>query len=102
MSDSWLPMVLAGTAGALIGMYFFRRRPQPRSFTFADSREERLTRQVAQAVGCSIDQALPAVRHEIDLSPNQTDETLVKRAAYHYRQNQPVTSCHVYRDRARG
>ena len=101
----WLPMALAGTAGALIGMYLFRprRRPEaPPPPLFADGREERVTRLVARAVGCPVELALPAVRHEIDLAPHQSDDVLVKRAAYHYRQNLPETAGPVYRDRARG
>jgi hypothetical protein len=101
----WLPMVLAGAAGALIGMYLFRprrRRPEPQPPLFADDREERVAHQVARAVGCRVELALPAVRHEIDLAPHQSDDVLVKRAAYHYRQNLPEGACPVYRDRSRG
>jgi hypothetical protein len=69
---------------------------------FADEREERLTRQVARTVGCSVEEALPAVRHEIGLAPHQADEILLKRAAYHYRQNLPDAPCRVYRDQSPG
>jgi hypothetical protein len=87
-------------------MYLFRPRPRPRSepepIAFADEREERLTRQAARTLGCSVEEALPVVRHEIDLSPGQSDEVLLKRAAYHYRQNLPEAPCQVFRDRAPG
>ena len=32
----------------------------------------------------------------------ETDETLLKRAVYHYRQNLPEKTCSIYRDRTRG
>jgi hypothetical protein len=100
MSDVWLPLILAAAALIAGGLYFLSRRPRP--VVFADSREERLTRQLAQLVDCSIAQAHPAVRREIDLAPNQSDETLVKRAAYHYRQELPEKACPVYRDKSPG
>ena len=45
---------------------------------------------------------LSAVRRELELAPTQSDDTLVKRAAYHYRQELPERTCQVYRDRAPG
>ncbi|MBI1916644.1 MAG: hypothetical protein HYS12_18205 [Planctomycetes bacterium] len=38
----------------------------------------------------------------VDLAPQQSDETLLKRAAYHYRQDLPETFGQVYRDAAPG
>jgi len=70
---------------------------------FADEREERLTRKLAGQLGCSLAAALDAVRRELDIAPAQPDETILKRATYHYRQNLPDGApCRVYRDRTRG
>ena len=88
---------------------FGRRQPAnrpapgaPRSVEFQSPQEERLTRKLAQVVGCGVAQALPAVRREIGFAPHQSDETLVKRAAYHYRQELPEKACPVFRDAAPG
>ncbi|MBI2807244.1 MAG: hypothetical protein HYX68_19855 [Planctomycetes bacterium] len=90
-------------AVAVIGMtawYFLPRPAQPS--LFENEREERLTRAMARIVGCSLKQALPAVRKELDIAPGQTDDTLIKRAAYHYRQDQPVAECPIYPEKRRG
>jgi hypothetical protein len=79
-----------------------RRITRPVSVTFTDEREERLTRRVASMVGASLAQALPAVQREMGLAPSQPDETLVKRAVYHYRQELPERMCSIYPDRAPG
>jgi hypothetical protein len=79
---------------------FTRKTTKP--LPFANPREEQLARKLARVVGCSVAQALPAIRREVDIAPNQSDETLVKRAAYHYRQDIPETSCPVYQDKTRG
>ena len=100
MPESWLPLFICGVIGGLAGWYWFGRRPRP--VNYANEREERLTVAVARTVGCHPAAALPAVRREIELSPNQPDEVLVKRAAYHYRQDQPAITCQAYRDRAPG
>lgn len=100
MTEVWVLLTVVAVAVVGLGLYFRPRKPMP--MLFADAREEQLTLQVARSVGCSPAEALPAVRREIDLAPNQSDDTLAKRAAYHYRQNQPVTTCRVYRDTAPG
>lgn len=100
MSESWLPLAVVAAAIAFGGLYFLTRRPEPLSF--ANDQEERLTCRLAQELGCSLHQALPAIRHEVELAPHQSDETLLKRAAYHYRQAIPERTCQIYRDRARG
>jgi hypothetical protein len=100
MPNVWLPWTLTAAAAAAAVLFLLTRRPKP--LVFANPREERLTRKMARIVGCSLGQALPAVRREVDLAPSQSDETLVKRAAYHYRQELPETSCPVYRDKAPG
>src|SRR5205823_5871873 len=100
MPDPWLSLTITAAAFAAAGLYLLTRRPRP--VVYANPREERLTRKLAQVVGCSLAQALPAVRREVDLAPKQSDETLLKRAAYHYRQELPETSGQVYRDKAPG
>jgi hypothetical protein len=100
MTEAWVPLLVAAVGVVLVGVYLRPRRAEP--LVFADEREERLTREVARAVGCWPALALPAVRREIEYSPGQSDETLVKRAAYHYRQEAPERTCNVYQDRARG
>jgi hypothetical protein len=101
MSDVW---ELAAVAAVLFvaGLVVWSLRPIPVAVTFTDEREERLTRRLAALVGCSLAQALPSVRREIEIAPGQSDETLLKRAAYHYRQELPEKTCSVYRDRTRG
>ena len=74
------------------------KRPWGKALVFTDQREERLTRKLARVVGCSPEQALHAVRREVSYAPNQSDETLLKRAVYHYRQELPESTCHVYQD----
>src|SRR5262245_52512463 len=101
MPEMWV--VLTVSVAALVAGYFlYPRRSAPPPPEFGDPREEQLTRQVARTVGCPLEAALPAVRHELDLSPNQSDETLVKRAVYHYRQALPEATCRTWRDAARG
>ena len=101
MLDAWIPLLLIGAPVAAAGLYLLTRSSS-KAVVFADPREERLTRELAQIVGCSLAQALPAIRKEMDLAPGQPDETLIKRAAYHYRQEQPVATCSTYRDKVRG
>ena len=96
-------LVLIGAVvavAALLGLYLRAPRPQP--VVFADPREEKLAVAVARQVGCSPADALPAVRREIDIAPDKPDETLVKRAVYHYRMNAPEKTCSAWRDRAPG
>src|SRR5262249_46771836 len=100
MPTAWLPWTLTAAAVAAAGLYLLTRRPKP--LVFANSREEQITRKMARIVGCSLAQALPAVRRGLDLAPNQSAATLVKRAACHARKDLPETSCPVYRDSAPG
>ena len=100
MSDLWLPLAIAGAVGLVALLYFRTRREVP--IVFADQREESLTRRLAHTVGCSLPRALAFVRRELEFAPAQLDDTLLKRAAYHYRQELPEQTCQVYRDRAPG
>jgi hypothetical protein len=111
MPDVWVSVAVAAAIALALGLTLVARRtrgaggrsrPEPHTPGAADGREERLARRLALLVGCSSAQALPAVRREIEFAPGQTDETLLKRAAYHYRRDLPERSCPVYRDRAPG
>lgn len=85
----------AGLANALA-----RRGPV---VAFVDEREEQLTRKLAGQLGCPLADALGVVRRELAIAPAQSDDTILKRAAYHYRQNLPEPGpCRTYRDRAPG
>ncbi len=101
MPDEWVAVaVMLGAVAVLATVRFAVGRGG--AIEFADAREEQLTRRLAARVRCALADALPAVRNEIRHGPNQTDETLLKRAEYHYRQNLPEpTPCRVYRDGAR-
>jgi hypothetical protein len=96
MYDAWVPLTITMAAIGAAGLYLLTRRPKPVAYT--NPQEERLTHKLARLVGCSLAQALPAVRRELEIAPSQSDETLLKRAAYHYRQELPERSCQVYRD----
>ena len=100
MSDPWMPLTITVLALAAGGLYLLSRSATP--MVFANAREERLTRRLARSVGCTLAQALPAIRREVDIAPSQSDDTLVKRAAYHYGRDIPEAPCSVYRDRAPG
>ncbi len=103
MPDDWMLALgaLIGV-GAGTGLYLgFGRRGG--EVTFADEREGRLTRKLAGQLRCPLAAALAVVRHELELAPSQPDDTILKRAAYHYRQNLPDAGpCSVYRDRKTG
>jgi hypothetical protein len=100
MPEPWVAVVVTIAVGAAIAV---RQLLLRRDFVvFENEREESLTRRVAGEVGCTLAQALPAVRREVQLAPNQPDQTLVKRAAYHYRQNLPERTCSPYPDRSPG
>jgi hypothetical protein len=100
MQDELGRAILAVVACVVVGLTLRMRRLQ--EVAFVDEREERLTRRLAQLVRSSLAQALTAMRKELELAPGQSDETLIKRAAYHYRQELPEPSCGGYRDRAPG
>ena len=87
---------------AAIGICRVLLRRKPVALAFHDEREERLTRRLAGEVHGSLADVLPSVREELRLGPSQSDETILKRAAYHYRQNLPEKTCSVYRDAAKG
>jgi hypothetical protein len=72
------------------------------SSEFADEREEKLTLRLARMVGCSTGRALDAIRREMKIAPDATDDAILKRAAYHYSRDIPERECPVFRDRAAG
>ncbi len=100
MPDVWELAAAVGIGAVLAAGLALVSRRKVAAVAFADEREERLTRQLADMVRCPLADALPAVRREIAIAPGQPDETLLKRAAYHYRQELPDRPCSVYRDRA--
>ena len=101
MSVIWVSAA-AGAVGAIVATLILRKRKPKSVIAFADPREERLARQVARSVGCLPEDALPAVRRELEYSPGQSDDTLVKRAVYHYRQDVPERTCSTWRDASPG
>jgi hypothetical protein len=82
----------------LFGLAHFLGRRGDEPVQFANDREERLTRRVAEMLRCSLAQALPWLRKELQIAPDQTDDHLVNRAAYHYRRSQPDEPMMVWRD----
>ena len=101
MSDEWVAVAVGVVVCLALARVLLSRRPQP-VVEFASAREERLTRRLAQAVGCLPAEVLPAVRRELEIAPGQSDETLLKRATYHYQRGAPEKTCSVWRDRAPG
>ena len=98
--------VLGAVAVAAVGLCLrllrlLRRQPGA-GVAFYDEREENLTRRLAGVLRCSLAEALPSIREEIRIAPTQSDETILKRAAYHYRQALPEKTCSIYRDAAKG
>ncbi len=101
MTEFWVAgAVVAAGVGFVLGRRAVRK-PQPVVEAMTD-REGQLAKRVAARAGCSVADALPAVRHELELAPHQTDDTLVKRATYHYQMNLPERTCTTYRDGAKG
>jgi hypothetical protein len=100
MPAAWVPMTVVVAAAIAAGLYLLTRRPQP--VVFANPRAKLLASRLARAVGCSLSQALPVIRQELEIAPNQSDDTLLKRAAYHYRQELPENSCQIYHDEVPG
>ena len=105
MSEPWIFVGVAAVVIAGLGLAVRARRPRPTEPTcelLPEGREGELAARLARTVGCTPMEALPAVRHELDLAPGQTDDVLLKRAAYHYRMNLPERSPAAYRDKVRG
>jgi hypothetical protein len=98
MLDPWLAWTISGAVFAAGGVLLLARRSG--RVAYANPREERLTRAVARRAGYSPAQALAAVRWEIEIAPQQSDDTLLKRAAYHCRPESSETSRAAYQDPA--
>jgi hypothetical protein len=98
MPDIGPTLTIALIVFGAAGLYLLSRRPV--RVVYANPREEQLTFKLARLVGCSPAEALSAVRREVEMAPNQSDETLLKRAAYHYRQELPERTGQVYQDPA--
>jgi hypothetical protein len=93
MPELWM---IVGAAAGLV-LVFGLTRPRREVAHFDDEREERLTRRMAREVGCSLSAGLPSVRRELKLAPSLPDDTIVKRAIYHYRREMPDAPCPVFR-----
>jgi len=100
MSDAWVTLTIIAIAVVAASLYLLTRRPKP--IVFANPREELLARKLTRVVRCPLAQAQSVIRQEIEIAPIQSGETLLKRAAYHYRQELPETSCPVYPDEVPG
>jgi hypothetical protein len=100
MLDVWIGVAVAVVVVLAVARVMLSR--QAPVVEFSDAREERLTRRLAQAVGCDLAEALPAVRQELQIAPNQSDDTILKRATYHYQREAPEKTCSVWRDRSPG
>jgi len=100
MTDAWMPWALV--AAALAAVVLYRKPWRFATVVFANEREEKLTAEVTRIAGCSPAQALAAVRREVRFAPNQSDETLIKRAVYHYQEEFPEGSGLFYQDPSPG
>ncbi len=104
MPELWIIAGVVIVVGVGLAIRLNRARPAgPTECAFVpEGREGELAVQLARTVGCTPLLALDAVRHELDLAPAQTDEVILKRAAYHYRTNLPEREPPKYRDKVRG
>ena len=98
MVNEWVLLAACGVVVLAAVRMVLPRRP---AVVFADAREERLTLQLARSVGCPVEDALAAVRREVGIAPDQTDETILKRARYHHQRDCPDRPVPVYRERGR-
>jgi hypothetical protein len=102
MPEDWM-IALAALVGVAAGVWLCLGRGRHGAIAFENAREARLTRKLAGQLDCPLAVALEAVRRELTIAPQQPDETILKRAEYHYRRNLPEPgTCRVYRDRAPG
>jgi hypothetical protein len=100
MRELWIVAAVCGVIGLAACRVLLARRPEV--IDFRDDREEQLTRRLAQAVGCTLADAQSAIQRELRIAPDQLDETILKRARYHYQREVPDRPCGVFRDRAPG
>ena len=101
MTPVWIAAaVVAAGVGFVLGRRAVRSAPvvEPEM----TEREAHLAKHVAQRARCTVFAALPAVRHELALAPDKDDETLAKRATYHYQMALPEKDCTTYRDSVKG
>jgi hypothetical protein len=103
MPELWLlggAVLLGVVIGLCLHLTFGRREG---SVGFANARERRLTLRLAAELGCSLEDVVDYVRRELELAPSLPDDTILKRAAYHYRRNLPEPGMgRAYRDRSPG
>ncbi|CAN5454104.1 hypothetical protein BH11PLA2_BH11PLA2_31820 [soil metagenome] len=105
MNELWLPLGIAITAAVIGGLFLRNRKPSDQAdppIVKLNEREVRLSRQLAKTVGCTPSEALPSIQLELELGENHPDETILKRAKYHYQRSLPEKICNTYRDRSVG
>jgi hypothetical protein len=104
MTELVLPLTLVVVIAviAFVSYYLHSIRRPEAAITFENEREERLTRRMAETVCCLLTTALASIRKELCIAPDQTDETILKRALYHYRTALPEKVCSVFFDKSRG
>jgi hypothetical protein len=105
MADPWIITIVA--AFAVLALVLVVRtlrstRSNSACSLLPEGREGELAVRLAKMVGCVPMQALAAVRQELDLAPSQSDDVILKRAAYHYRNAIPERRGAIYRDKVRG
>ena len=84
-----------------VGLYLMFGRGE--SVAFANEREKRLTHELADRVGCPLGYAHEFIYRELSIAPDESDQTILKRAEYHCRRDLPERApCRTYRDRTRG
>jgi cytochrome c-type biogenesis protein CcmH/NrfF len=99
----WAFAIVVAVGMIALGAVVFGAKHRNPPMVFANHREEQLTHQLATRLRCSLAAAQSAIRQELTIAPNQTDEVLLKRADYHFRMNLPEAApCRVYRDRSLG
>lgn len=105
MSEVWIVVAIAAVVVLGLGLARRTMRSNEDGSTCSlipEGREGELAVRLAGMVGCAPRQALPAVRQELDLAPSLSDDVLLKRAAYHYRNALPERRGAIYRDKVRG
>jgi hypothetical protein len=105
MADPWIITIVATCA--VLALLLVVRTMRSTSgdsgcSLLPEGREGELAVRLAKIVGCVPIQALAAVRQELNLAPSQSDDVILKRAAYHYRNAVPERRGAIYRDKVRG
>lgn len=102
MPELWLPIGLAALIAGSFLVWRLALRRTNSAMPVPDTREHRLSQQLARVLNCRVRDVLASVRYELNHSPQAADETILKRARYHYQQNLPERTCNVWQDRKAG